>query len=174
MKQNILPAQGEVDYLEALEIAVGREIKAKFMYDSMAKYVDSEHMKNKLKFLASEEQSHRDNLEDLYKKISGKSKNFDAIVSFPSEEKVKSASKLEITQLLKVAIDKEKEANALYTTLAGNADDEGMKEIFNYLAEEELNHRRMLELELTLYKKERPQGNKRSVEMVPSVYKEWW
>ena len=60
MQQKILPAQGEVNYLEALDIAIEREIKAKYMYETLAKYVKTEHMKNKLAFLASEEQKHRD------------------------------------------------------------------------------------------------------------------
>lgn len=174
MQQNILPSQGSVNYLEALDIAIEREIKAKFMYLMMAQHTKAGKLVTKLKFLADEEQSHRDNLEDLYKKISGKSKDFDSSVSFPSSEKVKSTAELELSELLKVAISKEKEAYEFYVELADNSADEGMKDLFRYLAEEESNHRRILEAELKLYTGERPMGNERSVEMVPGIYKEWW
>jgi len=172
MEQIILPAQGEVDYGEALELAIEREIKAKFMYRTIAKYSKVPHLVKKLEFLAEEEQSHRDNLEDLYKKIVGKKKDFDAMVKFPDESKAGKLAELSTPELLKIAIDKEKEANAYYVTLALNSEDKAMKDIFNYLAEEEVTHRRMLEIELKLYEGEKPLS--RPVESIPGVYREWW
>ena len=67
---------------------------------------------------------------------------------------------------------KEKEAHAYYITLAANSDDEAMRDIFYYLAEEELTHRRMLEIELKLYTGEMPLA--RPVEAIPGVYRDWW
>lgn len=174
MQQNVLPAQGKVNYLEALEIAIEREIKARFMYVTMARYAKETHMKRKLEFLAQEEDSHKVNLQDLYQKISGLTRDFDDLVKFPDEGTAASLASVEMADLLRLAIGKETEASQFYVVLAGNSSDPSMKEIFNYLAEEELTHRRMLELQLKLYVGERPMGNEASVEMVPGVYKEWW
>lgn len=174
MKQNILPSQGKAEYLDALEVAIEREIKAKFMYEKMADYSNTDHLVKKLHFLAQEEQSHRDNLEDLYKKIGGRKPDMEGKISFPSEESAKKMADVEMKDLFMVAIDKEKEATEFYVDLANTTDEPSLKEIFHYLAEEEVTHRRMLEVELKLYTGERPMGNERSVEMVPAVYKEWW
>lgn len=174
MQQYVLPAQGKVNYLEALEVAIQREIKSKYMYQMMARFAKTTHLKNKLEFLALEEKNHWDNLEDLYKKISGKKGDFESLVSYPQEEKAKGMAEMEMTELLKIAIAKESEANGFYVDLARSTDDQGMRDLFNYLAEEEITHRRMLEVEMRLYTGERPMGNERSVEMVPGVYKEWW
>lgn len=172
MEQRILPSSGEVKYAEALDMAIEREIKAKFMYKTIARYSQNPHFKVKMEFLAEEEQSHRDNLEDLYKKIVGKTKDFDANIQLPDESKVKGLAEMKITELLIIAIDKEKEANAFYVTLASNTEDYGVKDLFNYLAEEETTHRRILELELKLYEGEKPLS--RPVEVIPGVYRNWW
>ncbi|MFP4496951.1 MAG: ferritin family protein [Vulcanimicrobiota bacterium] len=174
MKQDILPSQGKTEYLDALEIAVEREIKAKYMYDMMADYVDSKRMKNKLKFLASEEQNHRDNVEGLYKKISGTTKNFDEQTRLPSEKSVKEAQKLSLDELINLAIQKELEAQQFYKELAQNSKEEAISTLFHYLAGEEHNHQEILELELKLLKGAKPLGVETSVQMVPAVYKEWW
>jgi len=172
MEQKILPAQGEASYAQSLEIAIEREIKAKFMYKTMARFTKVEHMKTKLEFLAAEEQSHRDNLEDLYKKIVGKTKDFDGMVSFPDEKKAAKVANLEIPELLKIAIGKEIEANEFYKKMASTTEDDAAKNIFNYLAEEEMTHQRMLEIELKLYMGEKPLA--RPVEAIPGIYRDWW
>ncbi len=172
MEQKILPSSGEVKYADALAMAIEREIKAKFMYKTIAKYSKVPHLKTKVEFLAEEEQSHRENLEDLYKKIGGETQDFDAQVHFPDESKVKGLAEMKVDELLKVAIQKEKEAHAFYITMASNSKDEGMKDLFNYLAEEESTHRRILELELKLYEGEKPLS--RPVEAIPGIYRDWW
>ena len=172
MEQKILPSQGKTNYSEALELAIEREIKAKFMYKTIARHTQVGHMKTKMEFLAEEEQSHRENLEDLYKKIVGKTKDFDGMVSFPSEEKAKEIAEMDIKEILKVAIGKEEEANQHYIALAKEAEEDSLKDLFHYLAEEEVTHRRMLELELKLYTGEMPLS--RPVEAIPGVYRDWW
>lgn len=172
MEQKILPSQGKTLYAEALEVAIVREIKAKFMYKMIARHTQVEHMKTKMEFLAEEEQSHRENLEDLYIKIAGSTKDFDALADFPDESKGEKFDKMDIKEILKVAIGKETEAYDFYTDLAGKEDNEGLKDLFHYLAEEELTHRRMLELELKLYSGEIPIS--RPVETLPGIYREWW
>ncbi|MCD4782249.1 MAG: ferritin family protein [Candidatus Eremiobacteraeota bacterium] len=172
MEQIILPAQGEVNYAEALELAIEREIKAEFMYRTIAKYSKVQHLINKLRFLADEEQSHKENLQDLFKKIVGKKKDFDSMVKFPDESKTGELAKLNTPELLKIAVEKEKESNAYYVTLSLNSKEQALKDIFNYLAEEEATHRRMLELELKLYEEETPLS--RPVETIPGIYRDWW
>jgi rubrerythrin len=175
MQQYILPAQGDTaHYLESLEIAIVREIKARYIYKTIAKYSRHPELTRKLEFLADEEFQHRNNIEDLYNKISGKLKNFDSIVVLPDESSVKAAAGLEKTELLKMAIGKEIEAHDLYITLASQNEDTSISEMFKYLAEEEVTHRRILELELKLFTGQKPIGAERSLETIPGVYKEWW
>ncbi|MCE1245692.1 MAG: ferritin family protein [Firmicutes bacterium] len=172
MEQNILPAQGNTSYAQALEIAIEREIKARFMYKSIAKHATSSHMKTKLEFLAEEEQDHRENLEDLYKKITGTPKDFESAIIFPDEADAANYAQLEITEIIAVAIEKEEEANKFYTEMAEKADEGALKDLFSYLAEEELTHKRMMQLELKLYTGATPLS--RPVETIPGVYRDWW
>ncbi len=172
MEQKILPSQGKTVYAEALELAIVREIKAKFMYKTIAHHTQVGHMKTKMEFLADEEQSHRENLEDLYVKIVGESKDFDSLVPFPDESKGNEFAKMEIKEVLGVAIGKETEAYEYYRDLAKKEEVDSLVDLFNYLAEEELTHRRMLELEMKLYTGEKPLS--RPVEAIPGIYREWW
>lgn len=172
MEQRILPSQGDVKHADAIEMAIGREIKAKYMYQTIAKYSQEPRLKVKMSFLTEEEQNHRDNLEDLYKKITGAVKNFDESVSLPDESKFKEYAGMPIDELLKLAVEKEVEAHDFYKELANNSENVGMKDLFNYLAEEEMTHRRLLEIEYKLYQGATPLA--RSVETIPGVYKDWW
>jgi rubrerythrin len=172
MEQNILPAQGDTSYVKPLELAIEREIKARYMYKAIAKHSTVPNIKTKLEFLAEEEQSHRENLEDLYKKIVGKSKDFEASIIFPDESKSEMYAKFEITEILEIAIEKEKEACDFYKDLAHKSGEGSLKDLFNYLAEEELTHKRILELELKLYTGATPLS--RPVETIPGVYRDWW
>jgi len=52
------------------------------------------------------------------------------------------------TEIFDFAIAKELQANALYTALAGKVDDPALKSVFMQLAEEELEHKAKLELEV--------------------------
>jgi rubrerythrin len=175
MEQRILPSQGdEVKYLEALDIAIIREIKAKFIYRAIAALASSDKLKRKLEFLAGEEQYHRENLEDLYRKISGKTKDFDRMVIYPDEDIIRKSVKLEIIELLKLAVEKEVEAYDYYMNMSRETENETVMEMFRYLAEEELTHKRMIELELKIYSGEKPMGQERPDEKIPAVYKDWW
>jgi rubrerythrin len=175
MEQKILPAQGDrAGYLDALEIAIAREIKAKFIYQTIAALTSSDRLRKKLDFLAGEEQYHRENLEDLYKKISGEIKDFDRMVIFPGKDAVQKAAELDVIDLLKLAIEKEIEAYDYYIVMSGKTENDAVKEMFRYLAEEELTHKRMIEVELKFYSGEKPMGQERPLEKVPAVYLEWW
>jgi rubrerythrin len=175
MEQKILPAQGNTTrYLEALDIAIIREIKAKFMYRTIASIASSDNLKRKMEFLAAEEQNHRENLEDLYRKISGTSKDFDSLVLFPDVDEAGKIAEMEIVDILRLAMDKETEAHDYYMEMSRETENEAVREMFRYLAEEELTHKRMLEVELKLYSEVKPMGNERPMEKFPSVYGEWW
>ena len=51
-------------------------------------------------------------------------------------------------EVLEVAIDREIDANQFYLALASRVDDKEMREVFEDLAQEELEHKAKLELEL--------------------------
>lgn len=136
----------DLTIIEILGIAIRAEIESYNLYRKIASAVSNPATKEKFTALANEEKTHRKILEDLYKKHGGKMK-----LSVPRETlrslqlDVEKKSPLDI---IKTAIEKEKQARKFYLDAYRKATDRSGKFILKYLADFELNHARELEHEL--------------------------
>ncbi len=136
---------GELDALTALQIAISREKGAREFYLKVAKAVEKESVGNRFHYLADVEQDHFDQLSEFYKKLTGKSPKVDMKYA---EIKGSTVSK-EITaeKALDLAMDAEQKAYEFYHQAANKAKSDSAKEMFDYLAGEEMEHKRLLSMD---------------------------
>ena len=139
-----------IGLLEAIDIALEAENKAKEFYLDAFKKVESERGKNLLKQLADFEQTHFNKLTELKDQLE-KENNFIEYegTSFgefkaPEIKKQIETNKDDILKILSIAIDAEENANKHYVKMSGMTTDDLGKKMFAKLADEELLHRRIL------------------------------
>ncbi len=135
-----------IDDLEALRIAIQAEIDTYKYYRDALKHFTDHEAKNLLAALAEEEKKHRKRLEDKYAKLSGKRLLY---LNLPKKRRFTrpldpNASVLDI---LKVAIETEKESRDFYEKAAQRTIDARGKRMLEELAEEERHHVELLEAE---------------------------
>jgi len=152
-----------MDQLDALSLAVQREKEARRFYGDAAKKATNEASKNMFSWLASEEEGHIKILEKQFDRVKGEGKwlteegwcSYGDIshpiecTEFPSLSEAKysideNAPELEI---LKKAIEDEKEAVTYYADLAKNTTDPNGKEMLQKLSKVEQGHLDLLEEE---------------------------
>jgi rubrerythrin len=133
--------------LEVLGVAIRAEAQAHRFYTQALKGVQNPLLREKLSRLAAEEKRHRQVLEERYRKSSGE--------EFPPiprkggvEGKGKMPRDLSPEEVLKVAIQKEREAARFYQREAERSRDMSGRFMLEYLADFERNHERSLQAEL--------------------------
>ncbi len=121
------------------------------LYKNAAGRVKDPNSKAMLEELAKEELGHKAKLEGLLKRgltweiVEGEFKKVqdlklgDHLVAEPLDEQA------DLQAVLTVAIRREKESHELYATMAGVTCDETVHNLFEFLANEELTHKRKLE-----------------------------
>ena len=131
--------------------AIAGEQDAYALYSGAKKMVKSTASKSLLEDLAKEELGHKAKLEGLLRQgiswqvAEGQFKRVedlklgDHLVSQPLNEGA------DIQAVLTVGIQREKESHELYTTMAGVVCDDTVRHLFEFLANEELGHKRKLE-----------------------------
>jgi rubrerythrin len=131
--------------------AIAGEEDAYAVYSSAAKIVKAAGAKALLLELAKDEQGHKAKLEGLLKKgiswtiAEGQFKRVadfklgDHLVSKPVDENA------DLQQVLTTAIQREKESHELYSTMGSVSCDDTVRNLFEFLANEELTHKRRLE-----------------------------
>ncbi len=142
-----------VGLMEAIQIAMEAEAKAKKFYSDSAKKVVSEQGKNLLKQLADFEQNHFDKLNELKKSLEkeGKFIKYEGtqfktfkLEMAPEGSRNLEPNKEDVLDILGMAIDAESKAHQHYKKMAGETKDKDGKAMFEKLAEEETMHRRIL------------------------------
>ena len=136
----------EMEALKALQLAVAREKGAREFYLGVSGTIQKESIKNKFKYLADVEQDHFDQLSQLYVKISGGKQ---PVINEKDSEIGKNLVSPEITaeEALKLAMEAEQRAYEFYRNAALKARSERAREMFEYLAAEELEHKRLLSID---------------------------
>ncbi|MBC7234347.1 MAG: ferritin family protein [Chloroflexi bacterium] len=137
-----------------LRTAIQREIDAYTLYSTTAQKVDNPQARDMLNDLAAQEVGHRTKLEGLLdgrvfrvlnrsqqKKVEDL-KITDYLIEVPLDEDSS------LQDVLIVAGKREDASHNLYASLAQIADDEQTRKLFEFLANEELGHKRRVE---TLY-----------------------
>jgi len=133
---------------ELLLVAMRSEIESKKIYLDLEKKVKNALLKDKLEFLAAEEESHRAIVEEIFKNHFPDEKITiprDSIVPLPE---VKMTEDTPISKVLKSAMDAELAANEFYKSLSQRfPEDTKIKNTLLYFAEMEMGHYKLLELE---------------------------
>lgn len=134
---------------EIIEFAISREEAAIRVYGDMSEKAQSSGLKELLIELQDEEKSHKSLLENI---SDVKIQDFKIkevpdlkISDYLTEEKPK--EEMTFQNLLIFAAKKEQEAVDLYTNLEQNSDDEELKKLFQFLIQQEKNHKLKLEKE---------------------------
>jgi protease I len=133
------------DALTALEMAISREKGAQEFYAGVAEVLSSEALRNKFKYLALTEEGHFDQLSDLYARITGKRPSAALMATEISARSV--SPQITAAEALDLAIAAEQKAYEFYRRMALRAKSERAKEMFEFLAAEEMEHKRLLSVD---------------------------
>ena len=136
-----------------LDFAIGEEQKAVDFYTELAGQASSDEMREVFEEFAQEEVMHKMKLQEV--KETG-------INNMPPENvadlkiadyvvSVQASPNMSYQDALIVAMNKEKAAFRLYTSLAERAPNPGLKELFKALAQEESKHKLRFEVEYDEY-----------------------
>ncbi len=135
------------DALEALALAIAREKGAQEFYQAVAERFDQPAMRNKFLYLAAVEQEHFAQLSQLYQRVSGSKPP--AVAKGQVEVTKRTLAKdMTVAQAIAVAMEAEQAAHDFYVAAAGKAKSEKARAMFHFLAEQELEHHRLLSVDL--------------------------
>ncbi len=146
-------APESVNFIEAIDMAMAAEIKARDFYADALTKVTHARGKDLLSQLADFEQQHYDKLDELKNTLTQKNEyityegtSFKPYrASTPSEVSGPiEADKNSLLDILSMAIDSETKANERYLKMADQTTDPRGKAMFKKLAQEEVTHRRIL------------------------------
>ncbi len=135
---------------EILDFAIRQEELAAEFYTGMAEKMSNEHMKEAFMSFAKEEWQHKAKLTQVKngkKMLSAESKVADLKISDYLQNKTELSKDADYGQALLLAMQAEKEAYRLYTSLALATDDPEIKQLLTGLANEEANHKLRFEIE---------------------------
>lgn len=134
---------------DLLLAALKSEIESNDIYTKIAKQVKNGLLKDKLKFLASEEQKHQAFIEQVYKaKFPKKTIHIPKTTSVPLPPLVFLDEETSLSTLLKSAMQAEKSAHEFYQELSKQfTKDKKIRNTLSYFADMELQHYKILEIE---------------------------
>lgn len=138
---------------EILDFAISREIEAETFFMELAEMAENPRITKTFKDLAAEEVEHKEKLEAVKagkKEIGDREVGTLEIVDYVKD--VKPHSKMNYIDLLIVGMKKEETSRRLYLNLAVIAQEQGLKDIFLKLAQEEAKHKLRFELDYDLMK----------------------
>lgn len=135
--------------VDVLEFAIQKEEEAEQLYTNLAKKMTQVHMAKIFEEFAAEERSHKRKIKDV---IMGRP----AFIPQPRVVDLRIGDHLvapvpspdmDYQHALIMAMKAEKAAYALYTQLSEASEEEGMRDLFQLLAQEEAKHKLRFELE---------------------------
>lgn len=134
---------------DLLLAALKSESESNDIYTKMAEQVKNGLLKDKLNFLASEEQKHQAFIEQVYKaKFPKKKILIPKTTPVPLPPLVIPDEETSLSTLLKSAMQAEKSAHEFYQELSKQfTKDEKIRNILSYFADMELQHYKILEIE---------------------------
>jgi protease I len=143
----LTPDEGKMDPLQALELAVNREKGAQEFYAEISLKIETLSLKNKFSYLAVVEKGHFEQLSDLYIKLSG---GIAPTISIKANElgAHQIPALLNNESAIKLAMDAEQKAYDFYRHAALKSSNLKAREMFEFLAAEELEHKRLLSVDL--------------------------
>jgi rubrerythrin len=136
---------------QVLDFAIAREVKAYELYTHLARKIKNPGIDKILEDFASEELEHKARLEAA--KAGEVKLDMDEVGSLDIADEVEYTGYrpgMTYTEILVMAMKKEKESFKLYTRLAAACNQPEIKEMFLKLAKEEAQHKLRFELEYDL------------------------
>jgi len=134
---------------EALDFAIKGEEESVTFYTGLADRMDKPEMKEVFHQFAAEEKGHKSKLEAVKKGkllLNAEKKVADLKIGDYLVD-VKPSADMDYAKALVLAMKKEKAAFRLYSDLAASAQDQGLRETFLALAQEEAKHKLRFEIE---------------------------
>jgi rubrerythrin len=139
---------------KALSMAVKSEKDATEAYIKLQSMVKNFILRDKLRFLAEEEQKHQKLLKEVHKKVAGGREPPETERSLAPRLTIALQEKSSVTDLLELAMDAEKISEEFYDNLSQNVEERGLQEILQYLASMEHGHYFLLKGEYELCMKD--------------------
>jgi rubrerythrin len=128
--------------------AIRSEIDAKDVYSKLADGVKNAFLKDKLKFLAGEEEKHQRYLENTFStRFAGKEIELPAKSFVPLPEIQFQNESVPISEVIESAMKAELAAQDFYKSFADSFDDSEIKKTLEFFATMELGHYKLLEIE---------------------------
>lgn len=127
-------------------LVIQEEIKAQNLYERLAKALNKEDSSRIFENLIKIEKIHEEKISEIFQSEFPKQKltlNRKAVDKIPDAAVLKSPE-----SAFRYAIENEEKAETIYLNLAEAADDETVKQILLEFAEDENNHRKLLEDEM--------------------------
>ena len=144
----------EITSLEALGIAIRDLIDTQEVYLDLATMTENDLLRDRFKNLYNEEKQHQQLLEKKYKEMFP---NVDLMLPesrLPKEAKEsKRRMKMEIKDVLLIAIDEHKRSREFYLDCVASVTDLSGKRMFRFLADMKFSHQMMLSAELEMLEK---------------------
>lgn len=137
-----------MDPLAALEMAISREKGAQEFYAGVAGVMTNEALANKFKYLAVTEEGHFHQLSELYEKVAKKRLPATLMATEISGQMVSPA--ITAAEALDLAMAAEQKAYEFYRQMALRARSDRAREMFEFLATEEMEHKRLLSIDKSL------------------------
>ncbi|MBN2356135.1 DJ-1/PfpI/YhbO family deglycase/protease [candidate division KSB1 bacterium] len=138
-------ADDDMDVLSALELAISREKGAQEFYLGVAEIVAGEALRNKFRYLAMTEEGHFDQLSELYEKLAQKKPAVNLMGTEISGKNV--SPQITAHEAIELAMAAEQKAYEFYRGASLKARSARAREMFEYLAAEELEHKRILSVD---------------------------
>jgi rubrerythrin len=145
--------QKDLTAVEVVIVAIGKEREAEELYKRMADEIKNPLVKEKFLSLSREESKHEEILTRIYRKMTGEAKAPALKYESPAKTLPKADATLE--DLFLFAIDRERDAQRIYTQAAEMAADESGRRTFKYLADFERGHEMLLTSELEDYRRDK-------------------
>ncbi len=125
---------------EALATAIKSEVEAAEVYKKLKSMVSNFVIKEKLNFLISEEDKHKQIISKLYEKMFTDEEPALPEKSIAPRLTLALQGTETVLDLLEIAIDAEKKSEEFYDALSQKVNDRGAQEILQYLASMEHGH----------------------------------
>lgn len=145
--------QKDLTSVEVVGVAIGKERQAQELYKRMATDIKNPLVREKFLSLSREEKMHEEILTKIYMKMTGEAKVSATILKVKKIDLPKPDASLE--DIFIFAIEREREAQHMYTEAARISTDESGRRTFQYLADFERGHEILLQMEFENYKKDK-------------------
>ena len=124
------------------------EMDSKELYTDLVQCTENAFLKERLSFLAAEEEKHRGMLERLYRKTAGKDPVVPKEAPVPMPGIGPEDMKRPLPEIFRMAMEAEKAAHDFYEGLAGRfMEDSDIRSTLTYMAIMEMGHYKLLDLE---------------------------